>query len=389
MEQGKSLHSRGSSAILFLTAVGDVSFMGRNADALSATVFEEVEPVFRNSPLVVANLECPLVEAGEPVAGKCVLRGNPGWAALMADAGIHLVSLANNHLLDYGRAGLIGTMQALDRAGIRHVGAGLNEREACAPLFVASVAGRIAFLARSAVEVSSPSYATASQPGVAFFKEEETLQAIKKCREQADIIVLMIHWGVEHYQYPSPQQRGLAKRLVEAGVSIILGHHPHVLQGAEKIGHGIVAYSLGNFLFDNLSCQAIIEGKYREISITLTKENKEGMALQFFLSEAGRFDYCETLTAINDSAEVLLEDTKVRKKAFSGLCERLRVPLYNIWWKFYAVEREWNLRVSRQISFSRLVKGFYKIRPRHIIELLYSLKRSAKITSGKSTNPYE
>ena len=389
MEQGKSLHSRVSSAIPFLTAVGDVSFMGRNADALSAAVFEGVRPVFNNSPFVVANLECPLVEAGEPVAGKCVLRGKPGWAALMADAGIHLVSLANNHSMDFGRLGLVSTIQALDKAGIKYVGAGLNERDACAPLFISSEVGRIAFLARSSVEVSSPSYATASQPGVAFFKEEETLQAIKKSREQADIIVLMIHWGLEHYQYPSPQQRGLAKRLIEAGAAIILGHHPHALQGAEKIGSGIVAYSLGNFLFDNLSWQASMAGESREIRITLTTENREGMALRLFRSSAGRFYYCETFTAINDSAEVILEDTGVRKKAFSGLCERLRVPLYDFWWKFYAVRREWDLRVSRQISLSRLVKGFYKIRPRHIIELLYSLKRSARITSGKSTNPYE
>ena len=98
--------------------------------------------------------------------------------------------------------------------------------------------------------VSSACFAGAETPGVAWLDEAETVAALRSCRSRADMVVLIVHWGIEEYRYPSPEQRAQALRLQAAGADLILGHHPHVLQGVEENSRGVIAYSLGNFLFD-------------------------------------------------------------------------------------------------------------------------------------------
>ena len=151
-----------------IAAAGDISFAGPNAEAPSMSMFSQIIGALKGFNLVIGNLESPLVADGNPIPGKCTLRGEPGCAELMKEAGIHLVSLANNHTMDYGEAGLFSTMRALGLAGIKYVGAGRNIEDACAPLFVNVDGGRISVLARTSVIVNSPSYAERDLPGVAF-----------------------------------------------------------------------------------------------------------------------------------------------------------------------------------------------------------------------------
>jgi hypothetical protein len=371
-----------------IAAVGDLAFMGGRADKPSTSVFEQIKHTWAKADIVVGNLEGPLLKNGTSVDGKCSLRGHPAWAEILKKSGFGVVSLANNHLMDYGAEGLFSTITALEKQGIHHVGAGKNIQDANAPLFLKINDRRIAVLARTTVEVSSPSYADNNTPGVALFNEDEALGAIRKCAQKVDLVVMLIHWGLEEYHYPSPQQRRLAEKMIQAGAKVIIGHHPHVLQGVEKINGGLVAYSLGNFFFDEFAWQANIKGKTRKFEFALTKQNRQGVILKITEEEKG-LSFDAEFTRITESAEIVLDGELDRNKEFNRFCERLSHHLYDNFWKIYALRREWDLRISRGFAFKRVAKNLYKIRPRHFVELVEALKRSSKVAGGKSTNPYE
>ena len=370
-----------------LLAVGDISFYGRNCDNPRKDVFSSVKHFFRSADLIVCNLENPLTGIGSPTPGKCTLRGAPDWAVLMKEAGINLVSLANNHMMDYGAEGLYDTICALDLSGIRHVGAGENKEEACAPVFVSAGEMSIAFLARSSVIVSSQSYAGHSTPGVAFLEPDELIHNIKICKKKADLVVVLLHWGLEDYAYPTPAQKSIARQLVEAGADAILGHHPHVLQGIQRINESVIAYSLGNFLFDDFMWKPC-EG-YNEMMFTLSVSNRRGMILQMSWNETKNLECSEVFTRINADGHIVPDSVSDRTAEFKTISKGINRPLYSYWWRLYALSREWDLRVKHKLNFERIRGNIWKIRPRHIKELMQSLRKSTNIARGKSTNPYD
>ena len=220
------------SDISFIS-LGDVSFKGKNENIIFRVFTKDIESIFAEADFVVANLESPLVtKISIPIPGKCTLRGDMEWAAFIKKSGLNLVTLANNHMMDYGKEGLFSTIEALDRAGIDYVGAGKDRQAACQPLYKKIDSKNVAFLGRCMVEVLSQCYAGEGVPGVAFLDQDEIVQTIIQCRNKADLIVVMIHWGMEHYQYPSVQQRLLAEELVAAGADIILGIASNLISNA-------------------------------------------------------------------------------------------------------------------------------------------------------------
>lgn len=374
-----------------IAAVGDVSFAGSHADEPSAELFVETAPRFRQSDLAIGNLESPLVKSGLPIQGKCTLGACPGWAEVLRDSGVGLVSLANNHMMDYGTSGLIDTMGALDGAGVRFVGAGLDEERACAPVFFACRGTRVACLARTSVVVMAPTYAKEGTPGVAFLDVEETDTAIRRCRQQADIVILLLHWGLEHYRYPSPSQRMLARGFVRAGADVILGHHPHVIQGIERIGPAVIAYSLGNFAFNEFDwewCRR--DGTRARTHIGLSTQNRQGLILELLLSPGKPAGLVITPTHIRSDSRVRPDSEQSRLNELRSVSSALSRRGYRLWWRLYAVQREWILRLKPQaLSASRLGKMLLRIRLRHFRELASSLYRSGRIVLERSTNPYE
>jgi hypothetical protein len=373
-----------------LAALGDISFMGRNSDNPTIDVFSAVSHVFQQSDIVVANLESPLTETGEPVLHKCVLKAGIGWAQVMRKAGIRVVSLANNHIMDYGQDGLLSTIEALKSAGITFLGAGRNKEEACRPAFLAVGGRTVAMLARSSVIVSSPTYATDTSSGTAFLDVEETKEALSACKRHADIVILLMHWGLEEYQYPSPNQRTLGKEFITAGVDLILGHHPHVLQGIERIGQSIIAYSLGNFVFDEFEWICAIPGdKQRKLHIRLSDENRRGIILKANLHEDGRLDFSGLFTRIGENCVVIPDAEPGRGTQFERYARNLKAPFYALGWRLYSIEMEWKLRLWRTLSLRRVAHNCCKLRLNHITGLLKAFRRSVKIVTGKSTNPYD
>lgn len=373
-----------------IAAVGDISFAGRNADSPSLNVLSGVIPVLKESNLVIGNLESPLVSCGDPAPGKCTLHGDPGWAELMKDAGITLVGLANNHMMDYGDAGLFSTMRALDSVGINYVGAGGDIEGACAPLFLDIKEKRLAFLARTSVIVTSPSYAGAKQAGVALLDIEETKQKLKMCKNQSDIVILLVHWGLENYSYPSPNQRQMAEELIDAGADVILGHHPHVLQGMEQISNGMVAYSLGNFLFDEFEWTLNgTEIGSKKILSPLSRQNREAIILNLTWNPNGSFKINPIFTRVDEEARVKIDLTPYRDTRFKSLNKKLYYPFYKCWWHIYSMKNEWHVRIKPRLSWGNTIRKIHKLRIRHIKEFFGTFQKSAKIALGKTTNPYD
>ena len=202
--------------------------------------FQVFAPFLQEADIAVGNLECALTQSGEPAEKTYTFRAHPDMAAGPAQAGFDLLSLANNHSLDYGTEGLSETIAALEARGIRPVGAG---PQAEAPVILEVRGLRVAFLARNAI--GSP------QEGIAWGGDEEALRRdVRRAGEEADVVVLLLHAGREYATEVTPEQRRLAHAAVEAGADLVIGHHTHTTLETERYLNGLIAYGLGDFVFD-------------------------------------------------------------------------------------------------------------------------------------------
>lgn len=248
-------------------AVGDV-MLGRDV-AHEAAPLAAVAPWLRAAGLTVGNLECVVGEEGLPRPGPYRLRAPLAAVATLRSAGFDLLGLANNHALDYGPSGLAETASRLQRAGIDYVGAGPNAAAARQAVIREAGGLRLAFLAFNSVPDPD------DKPGdggwtPSRWDQVEALAAIAASRAEADAVIVSMHWGYEYELRPDPAQRDAARALLDAGADLVIGHHPHVVQGTEALGGGFVAYSLGNLVFDQQQ-----------------GETREGLALRAFIDEGG------------------------------------------------------------------------------------------------------
>jgi gamma-polyglutamate biosynthesis protein CapA len=167
----------------------------------------------------------------------------------MQFTGVDVVSLANNHALDWGRDALCDTRNRLVDGGVSVVGAGCNSDQAVAPAFFDMPDGtRIAFIGFS--EFDQYGVATDTKSGVAKWDREIMKAAIAGAQSEADLVFVSLHWGTEYKTTPNPSQVDLAHFLIDSGADVIVGHHPHVVQPTERYNDGYIIYSLGNLVFD-------------------------------------------------------------------------------------------------------------------------------------------
>jgi poly-gamma-glutamate synthesis protein (capsule biosynthesis protein) len=237
-----------------LTFVGDVIFADNVETALKANGYDypyrNVRDYLENADLTIANLETPLTEGGTAAVKEYAYRSTPKALPAFKEAGFDLVNLANNHILDYGTTGLLDTFDHLDKAGIRWFGAGRNAAEAFKPVIVEKKGIKIAFLGLSKVVPTQDWKAGKDRPGVAdTYALKVPLEAIQNAKKQADLVIVVAHWGIERKDQPEKYQRDFAREYIDAGADLIVGGHPHVLQGFENYKGKWIAYSLGNFIF--------------------------------------------------------------------------------------------------------------------------------------------
>ena len=199
--------------------------------------------------LTLGNLECVIGEAGAARPGPYRLRAPVAAAARLRDAGFDLLGLANNHALDFGPAGLAETAARLQEAGITPVGAGPDATAAARPAIRQINGVRLAFLAFNTVPDpdDQPNETGWTRAG---WDQAQAVAAIAAARIEADAVIVSIHWGYEYDLRPDPAQRDAAQAMLDAGAALVIGHHPHVVQGAAAGRNSLVAYSLGNLVFD-------------------------------------------------------------------------------------------------------------------------------------------
>ncbi|NOX88077.1 MAG: CapA family protein [Calditrichaeota bacterium] len=207
-------------------------------------------PWFKQADISVINLEDPLTNATEPAEKPYVFKAPPYYIEILKRGGVDLVSLANNHIYDYGEAGLLETIELLEHAGIKYIGAGRNIKQARKPAVFDISGVKFGFLAYYGLKAHSESHpATETQAGTALRKLKYIREDVKKLRKKVDFVTVVFHWGLEKENYPQDDQIRFAHRVIDYGADLIVGHHPHVLQGVEKYKQGIIVYSLGNFIF--------------------------------------------------------------------------------------------------------------------------------------------
>lgn len=217
--------------------------------------WELVRDRLRSADLVIANLEAPIARGGTPLPGKEIwFRADPSHATLDH---IDAVTLANNHILDYDTPALLETLDYLQRSSIAGAGAGRNIAEARQPAIVDANGVRLALLSYSEFADLFFSYdyprsfrATDDVPGVAPLELDVILEDIATARAEADIVLVALHWGVEYMNVPEPWQVEFARRLIDGGADVIVGQHPHAVQGFERYNNGLIFYSFGNFIMD-------------------------------------------------------------------------------------------------------------------------------------------
>lgn len=232
---------------------------GRSREELFAWGFKEVKPLADAADLFVVNLECPFTTSADKLPKNFNFQARPEFVSTLLAGGVDVVSLANNHMMDYGPQGLVDTLMTLEQARIPHFGAGRNLAEARKPALVTVNGVRFAFLGYfflgdRNIEPSQV-YATETTPGVAghfndvVAMEKMLREDILAAKQQADVVLPFFHWGIEGTYVPAPYQTQLAHAAIDAGAAGVLGSHPHVLQAMELYQGAPVVYSLGNFVF--------------------------------------------------------------------------------------------------------------------------------------------
>jgi len=213
----------------------------------------DVATVTSRADIAFCNLECPLTER-ERFPKVFSFAGNPAYVGVLKRAGFSIVSLANNHTLDCGKAGLLETMEILRRAGIAFCGAAGTAAAARSPTILVRRGLRIGFLAYSDFPPEGV-VLLPDRPAIAVLDDETVAAEIRAARQQVDLLVVSFHWGWEYQPQANARQRRLAAEAGEAGADIVVGHHPHVLQPVEVVSRRgrrcLVVYSLGNFIFDS------------------------------------------------------------------------------------------------------------------------------------------
>ena len=240
---------------LRLAAVGDVKFDGSDP-------WTGADEVLRAADIATANLETAVSLGGSPVADKeYTFRGSPRALHSMAStAGVDVVSLANNHALDYGREAFLDTIRHARAAGLATVGGGGNLAGARRPALVEAGGLRIAFLGYSDVNPYG-FLASESAPGTAQAVEEWIAADVRRARRAADLVVVWFHWGIELHAEPIESQERFAAAALNAGAKVVLGAHPHVLGPVSTPrARSLVAWSLGNFVFPSFREETVRTG---------------------------------------------------------------------------------------------------------------------------------
>lgn len=231
----------------------NMQYLKNSKRGLKDCISEELLNKMKSADVMMLNNEFAFSERGTPAEGKeYTFRSRPENVSLLKEMGVDIVSLANNHALDYGRDALKDTFTVLDDAGIAYVGAGADAERAAEVVTFDNQGMKIGCIAASRVIYQNDWVAGNSNSGMqSAYDLAYMLDEINKASKECDFLIVYVHWGVEYNKYPEDYQREWARQYIDSGADAVIGCHPHVIQGLEIYnGHPII-YSMGNFWFNS------------------------------------------------------------------------------------------------------------------------------------------
>jgi poly-gamma-glutamate synthesis protein (capsule biosynthesis protein) len=277
-------HPPGSITLVF---GGDVDLDRTTRDAIAAggvdAPWRYIAPTIRAADLAFLNLECTVSRRGKPEIKTYTFRGDPSALAGAKNAGVDVFSLANNHTMDYGFDAFADTIANVRATGIKTTGGGRDLAEAQAPAVFTVNGRRIAFLGISAFIPAPKWKATPTHPGFAYDDDVQITKQVRAAKRVADIVIPFFHWGVEYTYAPNAEQRRAARTAIRAGATMVIGAHPHVYQPVEVYQGRLVAWSLGNLVF-----QSTPKAVHTQLlKVTINRDGSVDWATEPYLVTAG------------------------------------------------------------------------------------------------------
>ena len=260
-------------------------------------ISQELVDEMNEADIFMLNNEFAYSTRGTEIIEKSyTFRAHPKRVDILKEIGVDIVSLANNHALDFGQEALLDTFTTLDEAEVDYVGAGVNMERAKAPIYYTIGETTIAYVAASHVIYAMDWYATDTRPGmIGTYDPTLFVASIKEAKENSDFVVAYVHWGKERTHEPVSYQKNLARIYIDAGADAVIGCHPHVMQGIEFYKGKTIAYSLGNYWFNS--------------------SKRESGLLKIYLNPDGTTE-TQLLPAMNDNTYTNMITEEEAKKAY-------------------------------------------------------------------------
>jgi poly-gamma-glutamate synthesis protein (capsule biosynthesis protein) len=241
-----------------------------------ALPFRKIGPFFKEADLAFVNLESPFSDKGKSPTGGMVFKAPPENIEGLKFAGIDVVSTANNHTRDQHEYGLLYTLDWLEKNGIAATGTGRDEAAARRGAILTSKDVKFGFLAYTYDQRNGNHKEDDNRiNGLDIVRLREDVKAM---RETANVTIVSMHAGVEYAKEPHPSQQQFARAAIEAGATLVIGHHPHVVQPCEEFKHGVICYSLGNLVFDQTlpgtNDGLVVEAEFKGFSLRKLRTHK-------------------------------------------------------------------------------------------------------------------
>ena len=248
---------------VYLKAIGDIAFFNTIFKKNSVSDFQKIIKSLNDTDILFGNFEFPYSKNKNPY----FINSYEEYIAceksipLLQKLNFDILNIATNHIMDWGKEGLATTRKILQQQKIQLIGADKNLQSACFPTIIEKDGIKLGFLGYAKKGNWS---ATMKSCGASIIDVNLIHENIKNLKNQVDHVIVSLHWGVEFSNYPSPEDIEIAHQIIDCGASIILGHHPHVLQGIESYKNRYICYSLGNFFYDPFGEKVFVKNKLQE-----------------------------------------------------------------------------------------------------------------------------
>jgi poly-gamma-glutamate capsule biosynthesis protein CapA/YwtB (metallophosphatase superfamily) len=304
-------------------------------------VSQELRDITSKADIVTINLETPFVDVGSqfkystPHGEKTgSFKSSSANVKALKDLGVDVACLANNHMCDFGCEGVENTIRVLEQNGICKVGAGNNIDEAERPIILSCKGIQIGFLAFSFQKIQAYP-AGAGSFGCSVYDEKRTKSIIKELTHKVHAVIVQMHWGYTNYSYPTPEQIRIGRELIDAGATIVMGHHPHVIQGYEYYKKGLIVYSLGNLIFAPYQ----LNGR----TVPLSRENHTSMMCLAEISmekiESLEFVHTRQVDVCNEIRLIHIKKDKRRRHFLNKISKPLHSVKYAEFYRRYTFRR--------------------------------------------------